>query len=488
MLIACLLLSVVSAVLLYFLITYPRATPTPGLKSLAVLPFKTKGNDPADEYLRIGIADTLITKISNLKQMKVRPIGTAMKYAVADRDPILVGQELGVDAVLDGQIRKIGENYSVKARLLRVSDGAILSDYECDEQCSNVFDLLEFVSDKVVKALVTRLSSDEQQFLTKRYTNNKKAYDLYMQGRYQWLKRTREGFDQAIKNFKQAIEADENYAPAYAGLADTYVLITGNQIPSHLGVPIARNAAVRALEIDNDLAEAHASLAYVLMYFEWDWPGAEKEFKRALELKPNYLTALQWYSYSLANVGRSDEAISTMRSALEIDPSSIVTNTDLALIYSSTRHYDEAIRQVRKILEMEPNKGGIKGYLMEVYVATGMYDEFMDEYFNRKAIAKADPKEIARIREIYEVWGWRRFRQHELAEVLERAKTTYVSATKIAGRYAEAGDTEKAFEWLEKGYRDHEKWMMSLKVDSSFDPIRSEPRFKDLLRRVGLPQ
>jgi len=160
----------------------------------------------------------------------------------------------------------------------------------------------------------------------------------------------------------------------------------------------------------------------------------------------------------------------------------------LALIYSYTRHYDEAIGQVRKILEIEPSKGGFKGYLMEVYVATGMYDEYMDEYFNRKAIAKATPEEIARIREIYEVWGWRRFRQHELAEVLERAKTTYVSATKIAGRYAEAGDTEKAFEWLEKGYRDHEKWMMTLNVDSSFDSIRLDPRLKEFKRRVGLPQ
>jgi serine/threonine-protein kinase len=488
-LIACLLLSVFSAMLLYFLLVYnQRAKPATGRKSLAVLPFKSIVDDPADEYLRIGIADNLITKISNLRQMIVRPIGAVMKYTVEDQDPILVGQELGVDIVLDGRIRRIGDNYRVMAQLWRVSDHAILSSYECDEQCSSIFDLEELISDKVVKALVTKLASDEQQFLTKRYTNNKKALDLYMMGRYQWLKRTGAGFDQAIKNFQHAIEADENFAPAYAGLADSYSLMTSNSMSSYVGLANARSAAVRALEIDDDLAEAHTSLAYVRMYFEWDWPGAEKEFKRAMELKPNYTTALQWYAYALACIGRADEAISTMKSALEIDPHSIVTNIDLAIIYSWTRRYDEARGQVRKILEMEPNKGGFKGSLMEVCVATDMYDEYMDEYFNRKALAKAPPDEVARIREIYEVWGWRRFRQHELAEVLERAKKTFVSPTKIAGRYAELGDNEKALEWLDKGYREHEKWMMTLNVDSSFDGVRSDPRFQDLLRRVGLPQ
>lgn len=488
-LIACLLLSVFSAALLYFLLANnQRAKPATERKSLAVLPFKPIGDDPVDEYLRIGIADNLITKISNLRQMIVRPTGAVMKYIVEDQDPILVGQELGVDIVLDGRIRRIGDNYRVMAQLWRVSDRAIISEYECDEQCSSIFDLEELISDQVVKALVTKLASDEQQFLTKRYTNNKEALDLYMKGRYQWLKRTGAGFDQAIKNFQQAIEADENYAPAYAGLADSYSLMTSNSIPSYVGLANARSAAVRALEIDDDLAEAHTSLAYVRMYFEWDWPGAEKEFKRAMELKPNYTTALQWYAYALACIGRSDEAISTMKSALEIDPFSIVTNADLAIIYSYTRRYDEAREQVRKILEMESSKEFPKGPLMEVYVATGMYKEYMDEYFNRKAIAKATPEEIARIREIYEVWGWSRFRQHELAEVLERAKTIFVSPTQIARRYAEMGDKEKTLEWLEKGYREHEKWMMSLNAYSSFDPLRSDPRFQDLLRRVALPQ
>jgi TolB-like protein/tetratricopeptide (TPR) repeat protein len=453
-----------------------------------VLPFKSIGEDGTDEYLRIGIADTLITKIGNLRQMKVRPMDAVMKYTNSDRDAILVGKELGVDVILDGRIGRIGEKYSVKAQLWRVSDGAILSEYQCDDQCSNIFDLLELVSDKVVMALVTKLASDEQQFLTKRYTNNKMAYDLYMQGRTQWLKRTTDGYDQAIKNFRKAIEVDDNFAPAYAGLADCYNLITGARIPAHVGLPNARSAAVRALEIDPDLAEAHTSLAYVMMNFEWDWTGAEREYKKALELKPNYITALQWYAYALACVGRSDEAISTMKAALEIDPLSIVTNADLAIVYSWTRHFDEAIGQVRKILEMESSKGFPKGPLMEVFVATGMYKEYMDEYFNRKAIAKASPEEVARIREIYEVWGWSRFRQHELAEVLERAKKIFVSPTQIARRYAEMDDKEKAFEWLEKGYREHEKWMMCLNAYSSFDPLRSDPRFQDLLRRVGLPQ
>ena len=486
-LIACVLLSVFSAMLLYLLFANNRGKPSTGLKSLAVLPFKSLGEDAADEYLRIGIADALITKIGNLRHMKVRPVDAVMEYTNSDRDPILVGQELGVDVVLDGGIGRIGEKYSVKAQLWRVSDGAILSEYECDDQCSNIFDLLELVSDKVVMALVTKLASDEQQFLTKRYTNNKKAYDLYMQGRIQWLKRTTDGYDQAIKNFQQAIEADDNFAPAYAGLADCYALITSNRIPAHVGLANARSAAVRALEIDPDLAEAHTSLAYV-MGMEWDGPGAEREYKKTLELKPNYLTALQWYAYALACAGRSDEAISTMKAALEIDPLSIVTNVDLAIIYSWTRHFDEAVVQVRKIFEMESSKGFPKGYLMEVFVATGMYKEYMDEYFNRKAIAKAPPEEIARIREIYEVWGWSKFRQHELAEVLERAKTTFVSPTQIARRYAEMGDKDKAFEWLEKGYREHEKWMRCLNAFSSFDSLHSDPRFQDLLRRVGLPQ
>jgi TolB-like protein len=267
-----------------------------GVNSIAVLPFKPLGTEGSDEVLGLGMADALITKLSNLRKIVVRPTSAVLKYTGPGHDPLAVGRELSVDSVLDGKIQKLGDRVRVTVQLVRVRDGLPLWAEKFDEQFTSIFAVEDSISEQVTKALVLKLTGEEKKQLSKHYTESPEAYQLYLKGRYFWNKRAAEDLEKSIKFFEQAIGKDPNYALAYAGLADAYSVLANTPLPQRDAMSKAKAAAMKALELDDTLAEAHTSLALVKMSYDWDWPGAEREFKRALELNPNYATAHHWYA------------------------------------------------------------------------------------------------------------------------------------------------------------------------------------------------
>ncbi|PYJ69100.1 MAG: hypothetical protein DME75_11690 [Verrucomicrobia bacterium] len=336
-----------------------------------------------------------------------------------------------------------------------------------------------------------KLSGEEQRQVAKRETTNPEAYQLYLKGRYYLEKRTKEGTNKAIEYFQQAIERDPNYARAFAGLADSYMLfvvaIPRSSFPPKETFPKAKAAAMRALQIDDQLAEAHTSLAQIKVLYERDWAGAEREYKRAIELNPNYATAHHWYGLYLAAIGRFDEAIFEIRKAQEIDPLSPIIYASAGWIFYYARQYDQAIEQESKALEIDPNFAIAHGRLAQTYEQKGMHKEAVEEYLKAETLLGGNQEEIAALRQAFAVSGIRGFRQKQLDLGLERSKRQHVLSSLIAGYYARLGEREQAIQWLEKAYEERDP-MWLLKVDPRWDGLRSDPRFADLLRRVGLPQ
>jgi len=286
-----------------------RAETAATRKTVAVLPFKSIGKDPVDDYLRFGIADVVINKLTGLQEIIVRPLASVSKYGATDKDPITAGKELGVDVVLDGQIQRTGDHYRVTVQLWQVGDGASLSSYACDETCAQIFELEDAVSERAMNALAIRLTTQEQQYLAKRYTDNQAGYDLYLKGRYYFSKTTQEGFAKAAAYFQQAVDLEPKYAPAYAGLSDAlYQLAWADSPQAPDLIRRSKIAANKALELDDGLAEAHSAAGGVKLQ-DWDWSGARAEFERALALKPNYIRALDLYSSTLILFGQNDKAI-----------------------------------------------------------------------------------------------------------------------------------------------------------------------------------
>lgn len=455
------------------------AAPSP--KVMAVLPFKQLSSD--EEFLGVGIADALVTKLSNIKSLTVRPTSAVLRYNREDADSLHAGRELKVDVVLEGKIQREDERVRVTVQMLRVSDGESMWAESFDENFTNIFSVQDSISRRVAEAVSARLNPEEKELLTKRYTENTQAYQSYIKGRYFWNKRTAEGLSKAIEHFNQAIELDPTYALAYSGLADSYVLssIYGGTDPNE-SLPKAQTAAIKALEIDDSLAEAHTSLAYVKTRYEWDWAGAESEFGRALDINPNYATAHHWYGELLLLTGRGDEAIAEIERALELDPLSVIISSDLGWVLYYTRSYDRAISQCRKTLEMDSDFIVTRLALALSYGQKGMYQEALTEfkykdmesmYWSRRAhiIAVSGKKDQAR-------------------EILDRHLKIFGQNPRayytIAGVYAGLGDKEHTIGWLEKAYEVRHELLIYLKADPRFDPLRSDPRFHDLLRRIGL--
>jgi TolB-like protein len=325
------------------------------IRSIAVLPFKPLVADNRDESLEMGIADTLIFRLSSIRGIAVRPISAVRKYTDLNQDPLAAGREQQVDGVLDGSIQRVGDRVRVMARLVSVADGAVLWADKGEEEGAGLFAVQDAIAEKLAGSLAPKLTDEERERLTKRYTNNAEAYRLYLLGRYFLNKRTPEGYQKGVEYFQQAIEKDPAYALAHSGLADCYTSLGSWQIlPPNESFLKARAAAERALRLDNELAEAHTSLALVKNYTS-DWPEAEAEFKRAIELNPNNEAAHRWYGLHLMGIGRLDEALAETRRALEFEPLSLPYNTQLGRIFYLLRQYDQAVEQYQKTLEIDPN-------------------------------------------------------------------------------------------------------------------------------------
>ena len=458
------------------------------ITSIAVLPFKPLAAGETDEYLGIGMTDALINKLSSLKQITVRPTSSIMKYANSDTDPVQAANALQVSSVLDGRVQKIGDRIRITVQLIRASDGAPLWADKFDENYTDVFSVEDRISEQVAASLIPTLTGQQKQQLTRHYTENTNAYQSYIKGRYFWNKRNSESVKKAISYFEDAILQDPNYALAYAGLADSYTTLgILDDLPSQEMMPKARSAALKALELDNDLAEAHASLGYVKHRFDWDWPGAEKEFKRSLELNPDYATAHQWYGWYFISLGSLEAARREFDRAREIDPLSLYTNLTIGVAYFYSQQYEAAKDQFNKVIEMDQDFAPAHRWLAKTDVELKKYDEGIAEA--RVAIRiSSDKNAETALGYAYSVSGKQSEARRILTQLEHPAKDRYVSPYSVAAIYSGLGEKDHAFAWLEKDLTERDNSMVFLAVDQQMINLHSDRRFADLVKRVGIPQ
>ncbi len=481
--VAAVMLMVVAAIAYALLFRRAPGVRPPEIKSLAVLPFKPLVADHRDESLEMGMADTLIVRLSSLRDVTVRPISSVRKFSGLEQDPVAAGRELGVESILDGQMQRSGDRIRVTARLIGVGDGKQLWADQFDVEFSDVFTVQDLISEKVISALELELTGEEQKRLTKHYTENAEAYQLYINGRFYWERRTLEGLKKAIEYFEQAIGKDQNYALAYAGLSDSYALLGVFHLPPKEAFPKAKEAALNALRIDDRLAEAHTALGHIRVQYEYDWVGAEREYQRAIDLKPNYVNAHHFYALYLSIVGRFDEGIEEIKRAQELEPSSLFIHTNLGHILYRAQRYDEAIDQVKRVLEMNPNFDHAHSVLGLAYLQKGMVEQAIAEFQKRKMPVTGGAGDLG---QAYASAGRRSEALKEIDKLQELSTQRYVAAYNLALIYASLGDKGNALEWLEKAYEDRSTQLIWIKADPRLDNLRSEPRFKAVIKRLGL--
>jgi len=484
---ACVL--IVGAIGYFFWSRRKTAIPPARISSIAILPFKPLVATNRDEALEVGIADTLITRLSSLHETVVRPLSAVRRYSEPEQDALAAGRALKVEAVLDGEIARSGDRVRVTARLLRVADGRQLWDGTFDESFTDIFAVQDRVSDRVVTVLATRLSGTEERQLRKRYTANAEAYRLYLTGRYLWGKRTGEAYRLSIARFQEALKLDPNYALAYAGLADSYNFLgSAGEMPMSQSHPLAKAAAERALELDDQLAEAHTSLAANIMDYYWDWSAAERHFQRALDLNPNYATAHHLYSQYLSIMGRMGESVAEAEKAHELDPLSLAETENVALALYRARRYDETIALSRQVLQMDENFVPARIQLGLSYVQQGKRDESIAELQRALDLSGHNPDILGMIGFANAAAGRRVEAQATLAELKRLSKKQYVSPFDIAGVLIGLGENDEAFKWLDKALAER-VWIMGfIKVEPVFDGLRSDERYLSLVRRIGLTQ
>jgi DNA-binding winged helix-turn-helix (wHTH) protein/TolB-like protein/tetratricopeptide (TPR) repeat protein len=486
--------AIVLALILFALLLWPGLSGKPDeqppgtpIKSLAVLPFRQLSAE-SDEYLGLGIADSLITRLSNLREIKVRPTSSILKYVNESRPPAEIGRELGVEAVLDGTVRREGENVRVTIQLLRVEDGSALWAEKFDDRLTSIFSIEDSISGRVAESLAPRLTGTEREALARRYTKNTEAYHLYMKGRYFWNKRTPEATYKAMEYFRQATEKDANYALAYVGLAECFLAVPVTDAAPRETFPKAREAASRAIEIDNRLAEAYGAMGLINFWYDWDWKEAETNFKRAIEYNPHSAFSRFFYAHLLSNMGRHEEAIPEVRRAIDLDPLSLVMNSVCAQLLYHARQYDQAIEQAREVLEIEPNFWIARTLIGRIYAQKGMYGEAIVELQKGLEVSGGSTESYTQLGYAYAVSG-NRAQAEKVIDKLERlSKDRYVPLNNIARIYVGLGEKDRALDLLEKAIEGRETGLVYLKVVPQWDSIREEPRFKDLMRRIGFPQ
>ncbi len=486
----------------------PRIT-----RSIAVLPFVTSGGSPETEYLSDGLTEGVINSLAQLPQptLKVIALNSVLRYKGRDIDPQAVGHDLNVAAVVIGRVVQRSDRLSVSAELVNVSDRSRMWGNTYNAGLAEFPVVQEEITAKISDNLLLRLTIDQKKRLTKRYTDNIEAYQLYVKGRYFWNKYTEEGWTKAIEYFNRAIAIDPNYALAWAGVADSYYQLSSLLLLPSEAIPKAKAAAEKALSIDESLAEAHASLGVIKAQYDWDRQSAAKEFRRAIELNPNYATAHQWYGMSLFADGQFDNASQELNKARQLDPFSLVIAVTAVWPLANVGRYDEAIAQVEKIVEMHPDVADVAAYLHDLrgdrFVQNGMADEAVAEFlegFRTKALTGDGPETLEALKQAYRVSGlngyWRK--QLDLAEEryrneLQRAKqqsaSRYVSPFHIAQLRARLGDNDGAFALLEECYQSRDEslvWLKaeSLRPNSPWEILRSDPRFTQLLGRLGFGQ
>jgi TolB-like protein/Flp pilus assembly protein TadD len=455
------------------------------VKSLAVLPFKSLGRESSDVYLGLGMADTLIARLSNLKEIAVRPTSSVMKYADSDKNTSDIGRELNVESVLEGSIHISGGRMRVSVQLVSVRDQTPMWADKFDEQFTDIFTVEDSISQRVAERLALKLSSDERKALAKHYTEDTEAHLLGLNGRYLLEKRTPEATRKAIAFFEKAIEKDPNYALAYADIAESYftLSITGN-MPPREAFPRATEAATKALHIDPLLAEGHHILGVTRFFHEWNWSGAERAFKRALEINPNYALSHELYGHLLSNLGRHEEALAESSRSLELNPLSLISNALRGQMLFFAGRYDDAVAHLQKAIDVEPNFWISHLALGKVYERKKMYPQAIAE-FQRALELSGAPEPKSLLGYTYAVSGKPAAARRLLDDLIQMSARQYVAPKHIALVYAGLRQEDEMFSWLEKAYEDRDISLAFIKVEPRWDEYRAEPRFADLLRRVG---
>ncbi|MEK6324038.1 MAG: protein kinase [Acidobacteriota bacterium] len=477
---------VIAAIAIAGLAAYLNARNTEvAIESIAVLPFENQNHDPNTEYLSDGLTESIINSLTQLPDLRVIARSSVFRYKGRDTDPMAAGRELGVRAVLTGRIMQRGDNLNVSAELVDVRDNKQLWGEQYERKVSDLLGVQREIAKEISGNLRLKLSGAEQSRVTKHYTENPEAYQLYLKGRYFWNKFTPADHLRAAEYFNQAIAKDPTYALAYTGLADTYgASASYSWIAPTEGYPKAKALAKKALELDETLAEAHAALGALTMFYDLDWAAAEREYKRAIELNPNYPITYELYSYLLSVTGRLDEGIAMAKRGLEVDPLSVPLADDTGQAYYWARRYDEAIKQYQKSIEMDPNHPLVG--LGAVYEQKGMYDEAIAAYQKAIKASERTSNILGALGHAYAASGRRGEALKILDELKEMSKQKYVSPYDMAVLYTGLGEKDRAIEQLNKAYEERAGWVISLKVEPLFDPLRSDPRFADLVRRMSL--
>lgn len=462
-------------------------TPTGQTKSIAVLPFKSLGLDPEDDYLGLGMADAIITRLGNVRPIEVRATSAVRKFANTGRDPVSAGHELDVEFILEGQIHRMEDRVRVTVQLVSVQRLSPIWGETFEGDLSDIFALQDRLSEHLAVALTVRLSGADRARWSRGHSRNTSAYHAYLKGRYHWEQRTEAGLRRAIQFFEQAIGEDPSYALAYAGLADSYCLLANavsGMMPAE-AMPRVRTAAVEALRLDGRLAEAHTSLGLYLFSYEWNWASSEQTFRRAIELDGAYATARHYFSLYLTAMGRHEEAIVELHRALDADPISLGINQFLGWAFYFARRYEDALNQFRKTLEIEPRFWLAHMGLGSVCEQIGEPARSLGHF--KQAAALSPPGAALTALARAEGLAGNLAEMHRLvAQLKEVQSRQYLSPDYVATVFAGVQETDPAFEWLERAVDARSIGVTLLKVNPMFDPLRGDPRFPVLLRKVGL--
>jgi TolB-like protein/DNA-binding winged helix-turn-helix (wHTH) protein/Flp pilus assembly protein TadD len=482
-----LLLLVILPILAIWVVRSRRSAPT-GIRSLAVLPLDNFSGDASQDYFADGMTEQLITDLAQISALRVISRTSVMVYKGARKPLPQIARELNVDAVVEGSVQRFGDQVRITAQLIQAPADKHLWAASYEGNLRDTLTLQKKVAQAIAEQVRVEVTPQEQAVLKKATVVNPEAYNSYLKGRYFWNKRTADGLKVALAYFNQAIEEDPKYAAAYSGLADTYALLGDWQyavMTTKEALPKAKAAAMKALELDDGLSEAHNSLAFCLDGFDWDFDGGDREFRRAIELNPGYATAHHWYAWHLILLGRSSEAVSEMRKAANLDPLSLIINADLAELLLIAHFPDESIQQSHKTMEMDPGFALAHNQLGQAYLEKHMLTEAISELQKAVQLSEGSPTSVANLARAYAASN----RQAEAIELLrnlkKRSAPGYSYASEVAMIYVALGDKDQAMTWLEKGYE--ERFNPGVLLRPGFDPLRSDSRFQDLVGRIGLP-
>ena len=456
------------------------------IDSIAILPLINDSADPNAEYLSDGITESIINTLSRLPKLRVMARSTVFRYKGKEVDPQQVGFDLGIRSVMMGRLRLHNDDLLIQAELIDVADGSQLWGEQYKAKLSDVLSVQEEIATEISAKLRLKLTSVEKKSLKKRHTEKIEAYNLYLKGRYYLNKRTGADAMKGLDYFRQAIEVDPNYALAHSGFADSYVVLGAwNAVSSKEAFPKARAAALKALELDKTLSEAHAPLGFVYDSFDWDWAKSEREYKRAIRLKPNYATAYEWYALCLSHEARHEEAISTAKRAQELDPLTPIISTVVGLVCHYARHYERALAEYLQIIEMDPRFVAAHYFCGSTYTQLGEHEKAIAEQELALQISPNATLPLALLGYALAMAGKKYAAEEKLEELRRLRERIFVSPFFEALIHISLGQADEAFECLEKAYEERFHRMSSIKVEPMLDPLRQDPRFDDLLRRVG---